>query len=304
MASEATSLATDEQLTSVLELQERHASLPDGLSNEAAQAVGDRTAYTDPSLLELSQFEISVTGAQVTTFGHQRALLNRIPASRLALGAKYDASTYKPTFVHDTLALPGSLAQLLLGKGSAEDMIPRMTPGILPGVHAHIDLDTKQPILVRSSQPEDYVQGMLVFGLGKEARDVLRAYYGRFAHRRRSQVELEVRVGEDGQYHLERRAIWAYVWLKSSKIDGCKVSSYDNGCPNWNLEQFLEGKLCARPPLRIEQCARGDEDEDGYIGREVIEYESEPEEDEREREVVHSGPGLLDYQRASYFTGW
>lgn len=95
-----------------------------------------------------------------------------------------------------------------------------MTPGILPGVHAHIDSDTEQPILVRSPRPEDFVQGMLVFGLGKEARGVLRAYYGRFAHRHRFPVELEVRVGQDGQYHLERRAIWAYVWLKSSKIDG------------------------------------------------------------------------------------
>lgn len=233
-------LTTDEQRTSALELRERHASLPDGLPNEAAQAVEQKTTYTDPSLLELSQFEISVTGAPVTTFGHQRALLNRMPASRLAPGAKYDASTYKPTFVHDTLALPGSLAQLLLGKvsnnawwcsysscansrpsqGSAEDMIPRMTPGILPSVHAHIDLDTKQPVLVQSPRSEDFVQGMLVFGLGKEARDVLRAYYGRFAHRHRFPVELEVRVGEDGRYHLERRAIWAYVWLKSSKIDG------------------------------------------------------------------------------------
>lgn len=80
--------------------------------------------------------------------------------------------------------------------------------------------------------------------------------------------------------------------------------SHDNGCPNWDLERFLDGKLCARLPLRIEQCARGDEDGDGYIGREIVEYESESEEDEPEREVVYSGPGTLDYQRASYFTGW
>ncbi|CAK1361569.1 hypothetical protein CB0940_03070 [Cercospora beticola] len=302
MASEATSLTADEQLTSALEPGE-HTFLSEGYPDEAAQVVAKKT-YTETSVLELSHFRISVTGAPVTTFGHQRALLNRMPASRLAPGAKYDASTYKPTFVHDTLALPGSLAQLLLGKGSAEDIIPRMTPGILPGVHAHIDLDTKQPVLVQSPRPEDFVQGMLVFGLGKEARDVLRAYYGRFAHRHRFPVELEVRVGEDGRYHLERRAIWAYVWLKSSKIDDCEVSSHDNGCPKWDLEQFLGGKLGARLPLRIEQCARGDEDEDGYIGREIVEHESEPEEDEPEREVVHGGPGLLDYQRASYFTGW
>lgn len=111
MASEATSLAAHEQLTSALESGE-HTFLPDGYSDEDAQVAAKKT-YTESSVLELSHFRISVTGAPVTTFGHQRALLNRMPASRLAPGAKYDASTYKPTFVHDTLALPGSLAQLL-----------------------------------------------------------------------------------------------------------------------------------------------------------------------------------------------
>ncbi|KAF2216518.1 hypothetical protein CERZMDRAFT_109391 [Cercospora zeae-maydis SCOH1-5] len=225
-----------------------------------------------------------------------------MPASCLTPGAKYDASSYKPTFIHDPLALPGALSQLL-GKRSAEDIIPRMTPGILPGAHAHIDMHTTQPILVPSSRPEDFVQGMLVFGLGKEARDILRAYYGRFAHRRRFPVELEVRVESDGMFHLERRAVWAYVWLKS-KVNGCEVSSHDKGCPNWRLEQFLEGKLCPRLSLRIEHCARGDEDEEGYIGRDIVEYESEPDDHPAEREVVYSGPGQLSYERATYFTGW
>ncbi|KAM3423034.1 hypothetical protein BST61_g504 [Cercospora zeina] len=213
MASEAPSLTTEGELTGPCGHEEQEDSQH---TERTTQVAEEKKKCTDPSQLTLSDIPIAVTGPRVTTFGYQRALLNRLPASILTLGAKYDASTYKPTFVHDTLTLPGALAQLLR-KGSAEDMIPRMTPAILPGVHAHIDMHTTQPILVASPRPDAFVQGMLVFGLGKEARDILRAWYGRFAHRRRFPVELEARVGGDGKYHLERRAVWAYVWLKSKK---------------------------------------------------------------------------------------
>lgn len=57
--------------------------------------------------------------------------------------------------------------------------------------------------------------------------------------------------------------------------------------------------------LRVEESARGDEDEDGWIGREVRRVEIEPRVEE-EREVVYGGTGALDYERdeSVSFTGW
>lgn len=196
-----------------------------------------------------------------------------------------------------------------LRKASAEDLIPRMTPALLAGFHAHIDLATMQPILVASSRPEDVVQGMVVFGLAKEARDIIREYYRRFAHRRRAQVEIDVCVktaiddqtSPDDHWHIERRVIRAYVWFRKSLAD-CELAAKDSKCANWRLDDYLEGRLTPREHLRIDPDGKGDEAEDGYIGRDIVEYESEPEEEERD--VVYGGAGLLDYHRASYNTGW
>ena len=48
-----------------------------------------------------------------TTFGYQRALINRIHHAAFVEGAPYDAAAHKPTFVHDLLMLPGTLANLI-----------------------------------------------------------------------------------------------------------------------------------------------------------------------------------------------
>ena len=49
----------------------------------------------------------------LTTFSYQQALRNRISESKLQQGADYDIESYTPTFIHDCLMLPGSLANML-----------------------------------------------------------------------------------------------------------------------------------------------------------------------------------------------
>ena len=197
---------------------------------------------------------------------------------------------------------------MLIDQTSPEDLVPRMTPALLPGVHAHIDLESMRPILVFTQRPEDCVQGMLVFGLGKQARDILRTYYHPFAHRRRVEVEFEVCIEasrEDGvpSWLLERRAVSAYAWVKS-QLNDCELSTNDTQiCPTWRLEDYLQGKLSLQEPMRIDSSGRGCEEDDGYIGRDIVEYESEPEEEE-EREVVYSGAGDIEYVRAPWAMGW
>ena len=49
----------------------------------------------------------------ITTFAYQRVLRNRIKSGKLARGSDYDTRAFTPTFVHDCLMLPGSLANVL-----------------------------------------------------------------------------------------------------------------------------------------------------------------------------------------------
>ena len=60
-----------------------------------------------------SGIPIPVFSTGLTTLAYERALRNRIPAAKLARRGVYDIEAYKPTFVHDIMMLPGSLANLI-----------------------------------------------------------------------------------------------------------------------------------------------------------------------------------------------
>ncbi|KAL9533911.1 hypothetical protein SMMN14_01978 [Sphaerulina musiva] len=260
----------------------------------------DRTRRRDWVLSQLAQSPTSETPSPGTSDEEENE-------RRFAESAAYDAATYKPTFVHDILMLPGTLAQLV-GKASSEDLLTKMTPALLHGVHAHINLESMQPVLV-TARPEDYVQGMIVFGLRKHARDAVRRHYHPFAHRHRVQVEFEVCVSTNPRdrssaahlWHIERRAITAYAWV-INELDECELATKNESCPNWQLEDYLAGRLSVREPMRVEPSGKGDEADDGYIGRDIVEYESEPE--EVVREVKYSDPANLHDQRAPYEIVW
>lgn len=59
------------------------------------------------------------TTTGLSPFAYQRALGNRIKSSKLARGGDYDKRAFTPTFVHDCLMSPGSLANIL-GKVNAQ----------------------------------------------------------------------------------------------------------------------------------------------------------------------------------------
>lgn len=188
-----------------------------------------------------------------------------------------------------------------------------MTPALLPGYKAHIHAPSLQPALIQSDDPNDYVQGMLIFGLGKDLRRLIHNHYRTHAKRRKVQleVELQVLVEEFGPGHVfqqkalrpRRRAIQAHVWLWSKKRGG--EDFYEEG--EWNLEDALLGNLGPKQTaLRVEGDAKGDEDEDGWIGREVEEVSVDPEERQSREVVRRGGAGSLDYERITGvdFTGW
>ncbi|KAK4505304.1 hypothetical protein PRZ48_003267 [Zasmidium cellare] len=253
----------------------------------------------------------------ITTIAYQQALKNRLIEQLLSDGERFDANAYTPTFLHDILMLPGSLANLL-DKVPTWNITHQMTPALLPGYKAHIHTPTLQPALLPCNTPNAHVQGMLVFGLSKPLRRLIHAHYRPHAKRRKLtlEVELQVLVEEDGPGHVwpikvfrpRRRAVEAHVWVWSRKRGG--EDFY--GEQEWRLEEALAGNLGAKQTmLRVEGDGKGDEDGDGWIGREVREVridDGEEGEGRRRRRSVGFGgaTGSLDYGRVEgvEFTGW
>jgi hypothetical protein len=62
---------------------------------------------------EFLPVSIPTSSTGITTLAYQRVLRNRIRSGRLARGGDYDTRAFTPTFVHDCLMLPGSLANVL-----------------------------------------------------------------------------------------------------------------------------------------------------------------------------------------------
>lgn len=261
----------------------------------------------EPNPMNL-QIPMPLLSDGLVTFAYKRALLNRIKEHKLREGGRYDPSRYTPIFLHDMLMLPGSLASLI-GKNSPSDILPRLTPALLPRHHTHIHPATLRPCLLPSSDPQAYIQGFVLFGQGKRARDIIHAHYRRQSSkskRRKVIVEIEVvvlkplsqRQHARDLYGLERRCIEAHAWKSKGKVEGC-----DEQCRNWKLEDFMEGKYRDEVPMRIKETGKGDEDGEGWIGRDVGEFDVEI----ARREVVYAtGPGVLDYERiqGDGWSGW
>ena len=200
-------------------------------------------------------------------------------------------------------------------KVSSEQIIHRMTPALLPGFHAHIHSETQQPCLLQSSNCKDYFQGMVIFGQGKEGRNLIHRHYRPNARRVKVQVEIDVLIPAFPTDHtlpcyhwvFQRRKIWAHAWL------WCNVSSVDvqfrSEQTGWTLEAYLAGDLAANQSLRIEPAGRlgEDYDADGVTDEDDNEapqhhYRRKPKVEPRE--VVYGGPGHLDYERDAAAVGW
>ncbi|KAK5119121.1 hypothetical protein LTR62_000332 [Meristemomyces frigidus] len=247
-------------------------------------------------------------------FAYEQALLNRIQDVKLQPDGEYDTTTYPPTFIHDCLMLPGSLTQLL-GKLDTPETVSRMTPALLPGLHAHVHTDTRLPCLLPSQKRTDCVQGMLVFGLGKVSRRLIHQHYRSTCKRVKVEVELDVAVpvlpGERDftgeRWRVVRRKVWADVWLWANDLDFVFKGVVPGG---WRIEDYLtggsgrEGGMDVRSPEEWEDVLIEAGEADGQLeGGEayVVQGTMQPE---PKTEVVYGGCASLNYNRESHFTGW
>ena len=115
----------------VLHLQETGSSIPQG-QDEALDITSDFNLPPTPATAmpiqpagesdadrstddehDFLQVPIPTFSTGLTTFAYQRALRNRVRNHKLERHGEYNIRKFTPTFVHDCLMLPGSLANVL-----------------------------------------------------------------------------------------------------------------------------------------------------------------------------------------------
>lgn len=134
-----------------------------------------------------------------------------------------------------------------------------MTPALMPGFQTYSHPQTNQPCLLQSPGENDYVQGMLLFGQGHEARDCIHEHYRPHAKRIKVQVEVELLSpsSDSRPQTLFRKKIWANAWLwrDITTFDGLAGRDFI-----WTLDAYLSGSLGAqRSPRIVKASFVGDE---------------------------------------------
>lgn len=168
-----------------------------------------------------------------------------------------------------------------------------MTPALLPGFRAHVHNQNQQPCILQSTDDDDFVQGMIIFGQGSAGRKRIHKHYRPHARRVKVEVEVETIVlttpsdgsSASGQWRPQRRTIWAHAWLWSN------FGSIDvEFRQTWTLEKYLSSTLAGPEPagdtLRIE----GNRQPDVEIEVDSSDYECETE----KHESVQGDCGDLD----------
>ena len=201
-----------------------------------------------------------------------------------------------------------------------EQLIRKATPALLPGFHAYIHSETLQPCLLQSASNDNYVQGIVLFGQGRESRDLIHRHYRPYARRVKVQVEIDVSIPvpiserrfADENWTLERRRIWAHSWLWSDAANAGEYLRMD--LPGWRLEDYLAGNYEQDEHLRIGRDGSlgkdydgevsGDESDDGVSVHAETEVKEDEEEGSGKREVVYGGCGSVEYERDEAAIGW
>lgn len=180
------------------------------------------------------------------------------------------------------------------------DIIPRMTPAFLAGYYPYVHTETQQPCVMQSVVKEDCVQGMLIFGEGKQGRRILHDFYRETFTKVTVEVEADITVPvykdrehENEQWRLQRRKIKAVTWIWSNVTSG--DAHFRHMAPKWKLEDYLEGKLDQNRTMRIESRLWIEEMVNAPGG-----------DDWEEGQVEASGGGSVDLgdARESLFAGW
>ncbi|KAK6427126.1 hypothetical protein LTR95_016039 [Oleoguttula sp. CCFEE 5521] len=202
-----------------------------------------------PSSLVLAKLlptsHLPISSPEPVPHSYQRALSNRFPEDRFRPDGDLQPHVLLPIFIHDVLMLPGSLANVM-GKASAEDILHRLTPAQLGGARLHLRAETKQPVLLPSTNPDDSVHGLLLFGCGRRSRKRIDRHYQAHSHKviARPMCEtITTRSAARSDCRQEKRLIQStimaeiYLWSNDSVL----LEPEPEGSRGWTLNDFLTG---------------------------------------------------------------
>lgn len=90
-------------------------SIMKNVRSQATSSGNDDDAVPDalPPTATCAQRPIPFVSTGLCTYSYQQVLANRIDERLLGESQKFDITDYNPTFIHDIMMLPGSLAELL-----------------------------------------------------------------------------------------------------------------------------------------------------------------------------------------------
>lgn len=90
-------------------------SIMKNVRSQATSSGNDDDAVPDamPLSTACAQIPIPFTTQGLCTYGYKQVLASRIDERLLYEKQKFDIKDYNPTFIHDIMMLPGSLAELL-----------------------------------------------------------------------------------------------------------------------------------------------------------------------------------------------
>ncbi|PWY69132.1 hypothetical protein BO70DRAFT_150377 [Aspergillus heteromorphus CBS 117.55] len=168
------------------------------------------------------------------------------------LNTLLNATTSPPRFVYGVLKLPTAL-KYILDEPQSTDMVSRMTRATLAGYKLYLPSPHDPPVMLPSRDPGDAVEGMLIFGLNEEQRNVIYEFEAGLMELVGVKVRVEVFEGveEDVVTRSEREVdAGAFAW----KDGACEEGLVPVVGTNWEVDEFVAGAFYEN--MRRAQMAR------------------------------------------------
>jgi len=135
-----------------------------------------------------------------------------------------------PYFFSGSFVFPAALRSVTHGR-TLSQVAESMTPAVLRGFKRHAVRGMSWPAMLPSTDPEDEVHGMMVFGMLDSQRKAIHTFEGGMFDLRRVKVEVELVGGET----IEHEA-GVYVWNRSEDF---LVPTEER---TWEVGNLLESK--------------------------------------------------------------
>lgn len=156
------------------------------------------------------------------------ALGNRFTSEQVDAFA---TSPIRPSFFYGSLMFPKCISDIM-HRADVDSIVRHLTPATLPHYRRHAIKWADFPAIIPSDQPNDAVDGVLMFGLDRAEKSRLHAYEGRLYTVELAEVEIE--LADESSLTL---AADVYVWK------GLRDELLEMEDTLWSVEGFLQSRF-------------------------------------------------------------